>query len=255
VTDNQGATDTDTIIVTVNALATSNPRVTDGLVALYTFDEGSGNTVNDISGVGQPLPLAITVPGNVTWMSGGGLRVNSETRIMSSGPATKIINTCRAANELTVEAWIQPDNVSQDGPARIVSLSADANNRNFTLGQGLWGGQPSDLFDFRLRTTTTGNNGTPSVSTPAGRASTALMHVVYTRGASGAVTFYLDGAPVKTATVGGDFSNWNNGYRLALANEVGADRPWLGDFHLIAIYCRALDSAEVTQNLDAGLTH
>jgi len=108
VTDDKGATDTDTVVVTVNALATSNPRVTDGLVALYTFDEGSGNTVNDISGVGQPLPLAITVPGNVTWMSGGGLRVNSETRIMSSGPATKIINTCRAANELTVQQICHP---------------------------------------------------------------------------------------------------------------------------------------------------
>ena len=37
------------------------------LVVLYTFEEGSGSTVTDVSGVGTPLNLTIQNPANVTW--------------------------------------------------------------------------------------------------------------------------------------------------------------------------------------------
>jgi hypothetical protein len=50
-------------------------------------------------------------------------------------------------NEITIEAWVMPADDIQDGPARIVSLSADTGNRNFTLGQ------TTDYYDARLRTT------------------------------------------------------------------------------------------------------
>ncbi len=44
-----------------------SPRITDSLLALYTFDEGSGSTVQDTSGVGAPLNLNIPDPSRVTW--------------------------------------------------------------------------------------------------------------------------------------------------------------------------------------------
>jgi hypothetical protein len=34
---------------------TPGARITDGLQVLYTFDEGSDTTVNDVSGAGTPL--------------------------------------------------------------------------------------------------------------------------------------------------------------------------------------------------------
>jgi hypothetical protein len=44
---------------------------------------------------------------------------------------------------------------------------------------------------------------------------------------------------------------------LALANEFGLgsdgnDRHWLGDYHLVAMYCKALSADEVAQNYQAG---
>ena len=39
---------------------------------------------------------------------------------------------------------------------------------------------------------------------------------------------------------------------FALANELTFDRPWLGEFHLVALYARALSPTEVQQNLKAG---
>jgi hypothetical protein len=155
----------------------------------------------------------------------------------------KVINASQDTNEITIEVWIKPASVTQDGPARIVTLSVDPFNRNFTLGQGLGGSQPSTLYDTRLRTTTTDNNGRPSLTTPDGSLATGLTHVVYTRDASGMAKIYVNGVEQVSGSIGGDFSNWDGDFRLALANELTEDRPWLGEFHLVAIFNRALSQA------------
>jgi PKD repeat protein len=229
----------------------SQGRVTAGQQVLYTFEEGSGSTVQDVSGVSAALNLSIENPAAVSWMAGG-LVVNGSTLIASAGAATKVIDNAKASNEITLEAWLKPATTEQDGPARIVALSQDSSNRNFTLGQGLWGSQPSDLYDVRLRTTTTDSNGRPSLTTSAGTLSTQLNHVVYTHNASGVTKIYIDGVEQVGGTVAGDLSNWNSSYRLGLANELTGDRPWLGELHLVAIYDRALSQAEVSQNFVAG---
>jgi hypothetical protein len=226
-------------------------RVNNGLLALYTFEEGSGTTVRDVSGSGDPLDLTIGNPGAVSWASGA-LTLNSPALIASNGAATKIIDSVRATNALTVEAWIAPANTTQDGPARVVSISGDPQNRNFTLGQGQWNDRPSTVFGMRLRSTATNNNGEPDLFTPEGSASTGATHVLYTRDAGGTARLYVNGAEVSSGSTGGDLSNWNTGYPLVLGNELSGDRPWLGQFYLVAVYNRALDAGEVTQNFNAG---
>jgi hypothetical protein len=232
---------------------TAGSRITEGQQVLYTFEEGSGTTVHDVSGVGTPLNLSVNNGSAVSWVSGA-LSINSPTLVASADAAAKVISACKESNEITVEAWVKPGDTSQDGPARMVTLSEDTDNRNFTLGQGLWGDRPSALYDTRLRTTATSNNGTPSLTTPDGSLTTELTHVVYTRDASGQARIYVNGVERVSGTVGGDFSNWNEGYRLALANELTEDRPWLGEFHLMAIFNRALSQAEVSQNFTGPVT-
>jgi PKD repeat protein len=227
-------------------------RVTDDLQVLYTFQEGSGTTVRDVSEVGTPLDLTIADETAVSWLSGGGLAIDASTIVASSGAATKVIDAAQDTDQLTIEAWVEPANTTQDGPARIVTLSANPSYRNFTLGQGRWGSYPPDAYDVRLRTTDTSNNGTPSLTSPAGSLTTELGHVVYTRDAAGVARIYVDGVQVVDGTVGGDFSNWSSSYRLGLANELAQDRPWLGELHLVAIYNRALTPDEVSQNYNAG---
>jgi len=228
--------------------ASAAPRVTTGLQALYTFEEGSGNIVTDTSGVGTPLNLTIESPAATNWVTGG-LSVNSSAVIASAGAAGKVITAVKASNALTVEAWLIPANTTQNGPARIISLSLDPSNRNFTLGQS------QSKYDFRLRSSSTSTNGTPSVTTNSGFATTALTHVIYTRNASGLASLYVDGVAQASATISGNLTTWNkwdDGYRLGLANELTGDRPWLGELHLVAIFDRALSIAEVSQNFTAG---
>ncbi|MCA9881473.1 MAG: DUF1593 domain-containing protein, partial [Anaerolineae bacterium] len=250
VTDEFGQQGSDIVTIIVQAPSPTS-RVSDNLLALYEFNEGSGNTVNDTSGVGSPLNLTIANMGNATWGTGT-LDVISTNTIQSSAAATKINEGIASTDEVTFEAWIQPANTTQDGPARIVTLSGDSSNRNITLGQGLWGTQPKTVFDTRIRTTSSSNNGMPSVTTPTNTVTTNLTHVVFTHASNGTSTIYIDGVAVVTSALGSDLGNWDTSYRLTLANEVTGGRSWLGAFHLVAIYNRALTSSEITQNFEAG---
>jgi len=226
-------------------------RVTDGQQVLYGFDEGEGSTVLDVSGVGTPLHLTIRDPGAVIWQPVAGLTLDAATMISSDGPAGKIFDAVTATGALTVEAWVTPANTTQDGPARMVSMSADPYLRNFTMGQGAYG-VGTDLYGMRLRSTVTDLNGQPDLTTPLGSLTTTQTHVVFTRDVAGTTRLFLDGVLVTEYTPGGDLSNWDPAYGLILGNEATGDRPWLGTFHLMAVFDRALADIEVQQNFIAG---
>ncbi len=226
-------------------LAQSAERVGNGLLVLYTFETPAEGVLRDRSGFGQPLNLRIEKsPG--TTVRDGRLTVTSSARISSIEPARKIVTAIKQSRGMSIEAWIKPQNALQSGPARIVSLSADTGQRNFTLGQD------TGQFDVRLRSTSTDGNGIPSTPSPKESLRAEQTHFIYTRGPDGAARIYLDGKEVATGTVAGSLDNWNDDYRLSLANELTGDRPWLGEFSLVAIYGRALSAEEVARNFSAG---
>ncbi len=233
------------------------PRVTAGQLAAYEFNEGNGTIVRDIIQAGPSLDLHIADPASVRWIAGGGLSIDAETLLASEEPAAKIIKKVKNSNEITVEAWVKPANTTQEGPARIVSISKDTRQRNLTLGQGRWDDQPPAVYDVRLRTTADGIslNGMPSLTTPNGIATTQLTHLVYTRDSQGEAKIYVDGDEHACKTGSGDLSNWDKNYKLMLANEATGKRAWLGEYYWLAIFDRALTAAEVQQNFEAGLGH
>jgi hypothetical protein len=218
-----------------------------GLLALYDFSEGGGAVVHDLSGVDTPMDLRIADTSNTRWLPGGGLEVFRPTVIASSGAATRLSEEIKASNEITIEAWVQPSSTGQSGPARIVTLSSNTKQRNFTLGQ------ERTAYDVRLRTTQNSDNGSkPSVTTPSGALNTALTHVVYTRDSNGSAAIYVNGVRQVGKTVSGEFDNWDSAYRFALVNELSGDRPWLGTLHRVAIYNRVLGGSEIDQSFAAG---
>ncbi len=139
----------------------SGPRkMPSGSRVLYNFRDGTGDTIRDISHTGEPLNLKIEDEAAGEWLADGGLDIQRPVLIASAGPATKLSNSIKKSNAITVEAWIKPSNTTQAGPARIISLSKDTGNRNFTLGQ------KGDAYEVRLRTTSTSPNGEPALSSP-----------------------------------------------------------------------------------------
>jgi hypothetical protein len=133
----------------------------DALV-LYDFREGSGLIIKDRSNRSEKLNLRIENSSAVEWLGSGGLAVGSAVLIASEGPAAKICNAVRKTNAMTIEAWVKPGNTTQSGPARIVTVSRDPGNRNFTLGQ------KAGAYEVRFRTTSTSANGEPALSSPGG---------------------------------------------------------------------------------------
>ncbi len=231
------------------ALAAKPARASAGLQALYLFDEGRGATVRDVSGSGAPIDLRIVYGRSSTW-SPAGLAVQGNPKIESDGPPARLIEACRKSNELTIEAWVKPARAAVPFDGAIVALSRDVDDRNFALVQGDRSGP--DHFSATLRTSATDAQGGEHLNTARGSAETRLTHLVFTRAAAGQEKLYVNGVERVSRSREGTFGNWNETFRLILGNEATDERPWAGEYRLVAVYSRALAPAEVVRNYRTG---
>ena len=220
-------------------------RVVDGLQSLYTFEALVNGVIPDRAGVGEGIDLRIDKPLGVRFQAGR-MGLDVPVVIASDGPAKRLTQALRQAQQFALEVWITPAEGEQTGPARIVSLSLDRSKRSLSLVQ------EKGRYEFRLRTSTTSDNGTPATPTPDGTAVHRPTHLVATRTPDGVVRLFLDGKEVATNTVAGDMNRWPDDCRLVVGNEVSGDRPWRGEIALVALYARALSADEIAQNFAAG---
>ncbi|MGQ9607828.1 MAG: LamG-like jellyroll fold domain-containing protein [bacterium] len=225
---------------------TVRQRVSKGLLAFYLFDEGQGSVVYDHSELQPPINLLIKDNNRVRWIKNSGAIEFVRSSIVSSdGNADKIFNNLKGRNELSIEVWLSPANLTQTGPARIVSMSKDPIQRNFTLGQ-----IGKDLA-IRLRTTTTDQNGIPELDTNKHVLSQQPIHIMTTFDGKTKKLYINGNLYSESQQLNGDFSNWTN-YPLILGNEYTGDRTWLGKIYLLAIYNRSLSSDEILNNYQSG---
>ncbi|NTW02369.1 MAG: hypothetical protein HGA19_14000, partial [Oscillochloris sp.] len=239
-------------------------RVRAGLLVEYQFDEREGTTVHDTSAVGTPLDLTLAAEAAVSRVPDG-LFVHTPTRIASPEPALKVTRALTESNAFTLEAWVRSASLKQDGTSRIMTLSDDSDHLNVSLVQSRV--ERGALLGLRLRTTTPPQRsnaaaaevGLDTYSIPKWYEAfaelpltTGLTHVMVTRETSGTLTFYINGVAQGSSQAPGDFSSWSDDYALLFANDAKIDRPWLGEYHLSAIYRRALTPDEVLQNYAAG---
>ena len=240
----------------------SAQRIVDGVVVLYEFDEGDGEVVED-SGPGEPVDLVIQDPDSVVWEDGF-LTVELDT-VIQGETAPKLYEALTDNNAFTVEVWVRPMFLAQSGPARIVAYSDPSSDLcNIMIGQD------DGEFQARLRTSATGTKGRPRrLRTFDSAVTEDLTHLVYVfDGDSGEAAFWIDGEK-RELEVGGNFvdgdvggtlsdpgnghDGWDETYTFGIANEDGQlNRAFLGDYHLLAVYDRALDPDEIEQNYDAG---
>jgi hypothetical protein len=229
-------------------VASGGSRHDSALIALYEFKTGTGTVAYDTSGVEPSLNL--TLAGDVTWVGGWGVDVKSGKLQGQTSSSRKLHDLIKGSGEYSIEAWVAPANVVQEN-AYIVGYSGGTTARNFTLGQTMYD------YDFFHRSSTTGANGTPELSTPSADEvlQATLQHVVATYDPVAGRKLYVNGALVSTADqqAGGTLADWNDTFALVLGNEVSGDRKWQGVLRLVAIHNRALTSGQVAQNFDAGV--
>lgn len=129
-----------------------------------------------------PPPGPNTWTAEPDWMS-----ISGPIVVRSRGPAADISNAIRVAEGFTVEADIACDNIKQDGPVRIVSISHSPSARNVTLGQS------RDRVAFRFRTGRTGTNGSRiSYRSRRGVLDNRWHHVAASYG-NGVARIFVDG--------------------------------------------------------------
>lgn len=230
-------------------VASGGSRHETDAIALYEFKTGEGNIAYDTSGVDPAINLSMS--GDVSWVKGWGIEFRNGKAQGTTGDSSKLAQLIQATGEYSIEAWVVPANVTQEGPARIVSYSAGTNLRNFTLGQTLYN------YDFLHRSSTTDGNGEPGHSTADADEDLQAteQHVVVTFDPANGRRIYVNGVFTDDvdATAPGNLNDWDDSYALVLGNEASSDRQWQGKIRLLAIHNRALTESQIQQNFAAGV--
>jgi hypothetical protein len=230
-------------------VASGGNRYDNNVIALYQFKTGLGSIAFDTSGVVPDMHL--TLSGGVDWVGGWGININSGKAQATTTSSQKLYDLITATGEYTIEAWVAPANVSQQGPARIISYSAGTTERNFTLGQTLYN------YNFMNRSTITDANGDPSLDTADADEDlqATLQHVVATYEPVNGRRIYVNGVFTDDddLATGGTLIDWDNSFAFVLGNEVSGDRQWQGTLRMVAIHNRALTQEQITQNFSVGV--
>lgn len=230
-------------------VASSGGRVENNIIALYEFKNDSTAMAFDTSGVEPALNLSLS--GMVQRVGGWGIRIVDGKAQGSTSSSEKLHDLIRATGEYSIEAWVVPDNVTQEGPARIVSYSGGSEIRNFTLGQTLYN------YNYLNRSSLSDGNGMPMLSTDdaAEVLQATLQHVVASFSPITGMSLYVNGALVASdeTMVAATLNDWDDTFALVLGNEVDDEYLWQGVIRLLAIHNRALTADEVLSNFDAGV--
>jgi hypothetical protein len=216
-------------------------RVTDGLIALYDFQEGSGTVVGDSSGAVPAIDLAITTPGAVSWIESG-LDIIGNATIEAAVATTRLATACAATDEVTLELWITPESDTAFG--KIAYLSDGSSELDIGIMQ------IGSAYIARIRSDLTGTDGVPAIDSADGDAAERLTHVVVTRSDPGERRVYVDGRLRSTSVASGEL-DWIE-RELVIADQANDDDSWFGTYHLMAMYDRALTPTEVARNFAAG---
>jgi len=197
-------------------VASGGNRYEKDIIALYEFKTGSGSIALDTSGVSPDLNLTLspdpdTSP-DISWVGGWGINITNGRAQGSTASSKKLRDLIVSTGEYSIEAWVAPANVTQEGPARIVSYSAGTSARNFTLGQTQYN------YDFMQRSSTTDGNGEPMLSTADADEDlqATLQHVVTTFDPLNGRRIYVNGVFTDDVdpVAAGNLADWDDTFAL-----------------------------------------
>ena len=209
---------------------------TEDLVLYYAFDEGSGETVEDLSGNGNNG----TFMTDIEWVEGKiGKGVKLDSDWIDAGNDESLNNT----DELTLEAWVNPDG----GGNRIIVVKP-LNDDAWTGPYCAWdlmihGGMAMEIRfdDFLCQKGDLLPNGEWS-----------HIAVTYSQSDGGRVVEYLNGENIGECTRAEELRFTETKLRVGSAPNIA--EPMNGVVDEIAIYHRALSQEEIRADMQEGVT-
>lgn len=237
--------------LTDGVVAAGGNRFDTHLIARWEFKTGSGAIAYDTSGVDPALNLNFI--GDVDWVGGWGIEFGRDGGIgRAQGSTTasgKLHSLIGATGEYSLEAWVVPANVTQEGPARIVTYAGAEDSRNFMLGQSMYN------YDFYNRSSVTDGNGAAALSTPDADEvlQATQQHVVVTFDPANGRRIYVNGNLIVEDGAGGNLNDWDDTFAFALGSEVSNNNAFTGKLRFVGVHNRALTAEQVTQNFNVGV--
>ncbi|MEZ5550579.1 MAG: LamG domain-containing protein [Pseudomonadales bacterium] len=229
-------------------ISSAGGRYEANVIALYEFKTGNGNQVYDTSGVEPSLNL--TLSGSYNWVGGWGVQFVAGKAQGSTTASAKLYDLITSTGEFSIETWVAPGNVTQDGPARIVTYSGSSNSRNFLLGQTLYN------YDTFVRNDPADADG-ELLSTPNADEvlQASLQHVVLNYDPINGRQIFVNGEriDVTDATPPALLNVWDDTFAFAIGSEVDNNNRWAGTMRLLAVHNRILTPAQVMQNFEVGV--
>jgi hypothetical protein len=211
------------------------------LVAAYSFNEGSGTTVNDLSGKGN-----IGTTASTTWVTtgkfGGALSFNGTNSLVNITDS----NSLDLTNGMTLEAWVNPSNLTgwktfltKENSTNNLAYSLSANNNT----SGAANQRP--VSRIRIGTVTQTVTGTTKL------ALNTWAHVATTYDGA-TLRLYVNSVQVSSLAVTGNMAATTNLLRIGGSPALGA-QYFTGLIDEVRIYNRALTAAEIQADQNTPL--
>lgn len=207
------------------------PTSSSGLVAAYSFNQGTGTTLLDSSGNNHHG----TVSGAnwVTGFAGNALSFDGVNDMVSIADA----NSLDLTNGMTLEAWVRP--VDLQGWATIIAKEAGSTNAYSLYASDDTNLPPSAYI------TTGGVERTVRANNPLPL--NTWSHVAATYG-NGQMQIYVNGQLVGSSNVTGSITSTSNPFRIG-GNTVYEDEYFRGLIDEVRIYNRPLNIGEIQYNM------
>jgi fibronectin type 3 domain-containing protein len=213
----------------VSNTATAVTAVGGGLVAAYSFDEGSGTTVSDRSGNGNNGTLV-----NATWSASGKYGdalsfngSNAEVNVPSS-------SSLQLTSGMTLEAWVDPSSVSSGWRDVIYK----GNDNYYLEATSTSGGNPDGGGTFG------GANG--NVVGSAALTANAWSYLSLTYDGS-VLRLYVNGALVSTQSQAGAIATSNN--QLSIGGDSIYGQFFAGLIDDVRIYKTAITASQIQADM------
>ncbi|WP_020406677.1 LamG domain-containing protein [Hahella ganghwensis] len=229
--------------------ANTGGRYESNIIAKWEFKTGEGTVAYDTSGLEPAINLNLL--GDVEWVGGWGIRLAGGKAQGSTSSSTKLFDLIKSSGEYSIETWVAPANVTQEGPAVIIDYGGSDTRRNFTLGQTMYN------YDFLQRSSTTDLNGEPALSTPDGEEilQATQQHVVATFSPSAGRQLFVNGKLIEEpdSVSPGNLNDWDDTYAFVLGSEPSGNDAFEGTIRMVAIHNRALTEEQIKNNYDVGV--
>lgn len=226
-------------LFTVGLIMTFSPvakSVINDLVLYYSFDEGQGDKVKDLSETGNDGTFETNTIKWVDGKYGKGIQVSKDWINAGNDKSLNI------TDELTLEAWVNP----QGGGNRIVCVKP--------LNDNAWS-DPFCAWDLMIHATVAMEIRFDSMLCQKGQALTngnwSHIAITYSKSDGGKVVEYLNGENIGECIRASDLKSTETILRVGSAPNIS--EPMNGIIDELAIYHRALSQAEIQDSMNVPI--